>query len=297
MYIFAELHLEKIDDKKGGKNKVGGFYKDTKTGKEYFIKQPEDKKELFTELLAGLILKEMLKRSLIDSQYTDSLICADVIQMSDGSYALIQPKIDFELLFKIINTGFRDGSDRNPRLEAADGPAYYMSLLDVKNSFGLSTSLMLSMLLGDYSVHSANMVRLTRNHAGRTIYQYGKIDWGAAFRNYARDENTNNIIYGYESLGSINHKRVTKAYFLNYKYIPGIYEAMKQKAIQLDTRLESESFAEIVYSALKQIPPDLFKQKSRDGKPPLIPQKHSEAVTSSNWKCSINWMRLILRNK
>ncbi|MCE3045293.1 LepB GTPase-activating domain-containing protein [Legionella sp. 16cNR16C] len=266
MLHFNQLNLEKTGDKTGGKNKVGGFYRNTETGEEYFIKQPDDKAELLTELLAGLILQEFVKRGLVDKLHASSLICADVVQMPDGSYALIQPKVDFELLYKIINTGYRDGSDRDPRIEATNGPAYYMSLLNTSNTFGLSTTLMLSMLLGDYSVHSGNMVRMTKNIDGQVCYQYGKIDWGAAFRNYGKKENTDFIIYGYESIGAFNLKGITKAYFLNYRYIPGLFETMAERARQLNARLPQELLIDIIHTALNEIPADLLKTK-KPGQP------------------------------
>ncbi|KTD52344.1 effector protein B, substrate of the Dot/Icm secretion system [Legionella quinlivanii] len=266
MLDFNQLNLEKIGEKTGGKNKVGGFYRNTETGEEYFIKQPDDKAELLTELLAGLILQEFIKRGLVDKLHASSLICADVVQMPDGSYALIQPKVDFELLYKIINTGYRDGSDRDPKIEATDGPAYYMSLLNTSNSFGLSTTLMLSMLLGDYSVHSGNMVRMTKNIDGQVCYQYGKIDWGAAFRNYGKKENTDFIIYGYESIGAFNLKGITKAYFLNYRYNPGLFETMAERARQLNARLPPELLIDIIHTALNEMPADLLKTK-KPGQP------------------------------
>ncbi len=181
---YKDKLLTKFKDKKGGKThgEVDGFYRDP-DGNEFFIKKPQDLKELFTELFAGLLLKEFITRELIDEIYHDSFICADLIQFDDKSYGLIQPKIVFKELFKIIGTGYRDGSDRDPLWEMFCGPQYYLLLTQLRQYFGLAIILMFSLLLGDNSVHSGNVVCLEVIAAlAIDFIQFARIDWGAAFR-------------------------------------------------------------------------------------------------------------------
>ena len=184
MLIYKGKVLTKFKDKKGGKNqsKMDGFYRDTE-GQEFFIKKPKDPKELFTELLAGLLLQEFMRRGLIDPIYQSSLICAELILFEDGSYGLIQPKVSFKELYKIIGTGYRDGSDRDPLVEMFCGPEFYLLLTQLKQYYGLAIALMFSLLLGDNSVHSGNVVCLdVVSTIEMTFIQLARLDWGAAVR-------------------------------------------------------------------------------------------------------------------
>ncbi|MBA3535266.1 MAG: LepB GTPase-activating domain-containing protein [Tatlockia sp.] len=260
MVFFKEL--TKIAGKSGGKNQseVDGFYK-SENGEEFFIKKPEDKKELFTELFAGLLLKEFMARDLIKKDYFSSLICADIIQFDDNSYGLIQPKVAFTELYKIIGTGFRDGSDRDPFTEMLAGPSYYPALTQQGNYFGLSISLMFSLLLGDYSVHSGNVVVLKAD--SNEPKQFARIDWGAAFRYFGHDENNNDILVPYEYKGLLNLKWFTKGYIDNYKHVAGLFSAIAEKASGLNFDLTDYVLNDIVSSALAKIPADMLDQSTK----------------------------------
>ena len=72
--------LTKLNSTLGGKNQIKGFYKNS-DGQLYFIKKPSDPKELFAELLAGLLLKQFKKRELIAPHYMNSLIEADWVSV------------------------------------------------------------------------------------------------------------------------------------------------------------------------------------------------------------------------
>ena len=261
MPVYKSKTLILTAPKTGGKNKspVDGFYTDS-DGAEYFIKKPADQKELFTELFAGLLLQEFMSRNLINKHYHPSLICADVIQFEDGSYGLIQPKVAFTELYKKIDTAFRDGSDRAPWWEMIAGPNYYPTLTKQGNYFGLSTAIMFSLLLGDYSVHSGNVVCLAIVDSAT---QFARIDWGAAFRYYAHKENNTDILKPHEYDGRFNLKAYTKGYVKNYKNIPGLFPSVAKKANELLETIEDNTIFEIVSSALKKIPHDMLNQGIR----------------------------------
>lgn len=264
MITYHNKALTRFKNKVGGKNssEVDGFYKDDQ-GNQFFIKKPSDKSELFAELFAGLLLKEFMKRQLIDAVYHPSLICADVVHFEDGSYGLIQPLIHFEELHKIIGTSNNNGNDRSAGIEAIFGPSYYATITQQGQYFGLSTALMFSLLLGAHSVHSGNIVVLKENEQTLSK-QFGRIDWGDAFRYFAHQDNNDNLLYAYENQGIFNIKRLTKDYFLNYKKIQGLFPAMAKKAEELKKSADSKILNEIVCSALKQIPEDLISQSDKN---------------------------------
>ncbi|MFW2570235.1 LepB GTPase-activating domain-containing protein [Legionella sp. 29fVS95] len=257
--------LTKFKNKKGGKNhvEVDGFYRDP-DGNEFFIKKPKDRKELFTELFAGLLLKEFIRRELIDEIYHDSFICADFIKLDDGSYGLIQPKIVFKELFKIIGTGYRDGSDRDPLWEMFCGPQYYLLLTQLRQHFGLAVILMFSLLLGDNSVHSGNVVCLEVIAAlAIDFIQFARIDWGAAFRYFGHKKNNEDLLNPFEYQGWFNPKGYTKGYFLNYKKIKGLFPAIAEQAKSFLARVDEAIFADMVGCALQQMPVDLVDHETK----------------------------------
>ena len=256
--VYQGKELTLFKPKTGGKNQspVDGFYENS-NGERYFIKKPDNKVELFAELFAGLILKEFMKRKLIDTVYFPSLIVADdVVRFEDGTYGLIQPMVSFTQLHELIGTSFSDGKDRNSIKEALYGPQYYSALIQQQKYFGLSTALMFSLLLGAHSVHSGNVIAL---HNDKLLSrQYGRLDWGDAFRYFAHPENNNNLLFAYENRGWFNYKKLTKDYFLNYKLIPGLFPVMAEKGTSLVQQLQTNTLQDIVISALRNVPSDLI---------------------------------------
>ncbi|CAM2903529.1 substrate of the Dot/Icm secretion system, LepB-like [Legionella steigerwaltii] len=265
MIIYNGKLLIKFKNKNGGKNQseVDGFYRDP-DGVEYFIKKPKDPKELFTELFAGLLLQEFIRRQLIDKIYHASFICAQLIQFEDGSYGLIQPMTLFTELYKIIGTGYSDGSDRDPLTEIIHGPESYVVLTQLKHYFGLAIVLMYSLLFGDHSVHSGNVVCLDVATAlGMLFIQFARIDWGAAFRYFGYKKNNENLLHPLEYQGLFNPKGYTKGYFLNYKKIKGLFPAIAEQACLLQKRVDESLFVDMVNSVLRQLPVDLLDTKTK----------------------------------
>lgn len=207
-----------------------------------------------------------MKRGLIDESYFPSLICADVIQFEDKSYGLIQPLVSFDELHKVIGTSSGDGKDRNTIKETFFGPGYYAGITKQNKYFGLSMALMFSLLFGAHSVHSGNIVVLNGEEKEK-CKQFGRIDWGDAFRYFAHPNNNDNLLYAYENRGWFNYKSLTKDYFLNYKKINGLFPAMAEKARQLQSKLNPKLLVEIITSALKNIPADLIEEKPKSNLP------------------------------
>lgn len=262
MLTYKGKILTKFKNKKGGKNQgeVDGFYRDT-DGLEFFVKKPKDPKELFTELFAGLLLQEFMRRGLIDPIYHASLICAELIQFEDGSYGLIQPKVSFKELYKIIGTGYRDGSDRDPLWEMFCGPQFYLLLTQLRQYYGLAIALMFSLLLGDNSVHSGNVVCLDVVSAVEMIFiQFARIDWGAAFRYFGHKKNNEELLYPFEYQG---YKWYTKGYFLNYKKIKGLFPAIAEQASIFQQKVNEQLLIDMIATVLRKLPVDLVDSKTK----------------------------------
>ncbi|KTD33707.1 hypothetical protein Lnau_2184 [Legionella nautarum] len=267
MPTYEGKELRKTKDKEAGKNHdaMDGFYRN-ESGEEFFIKKPNDIKELFTELLAGRLIEEFKTRGLIDKIYHDSLICADLIQFEDKTYGLIQPKVSFTELHKIIRTSYWSGSDRDPLFEMFFGPSRYYLLMTQTGGqyFGLATALMISFFLGDNSVHSGNMVCLDLASIEEIIFtQFARIDWGAAFRYFGHKNNLTDLLHPVEYQGWFNPKGYTKGYFLNYKLIPGLFSAIAEQAKLFDSRLNKALLSDIVTAVFEKIPADLIDDKIR----------------------------------
>ncbi|KTD16801.1 hypothetical protein [Legionella jordanis] len=258
MPSYKGKELTKYKEKTGGKNRnaVDGFY-NTSDGEEFFIKKPDDLRELFAELFAGQLLEEFKSRGLIPQIYQQSFICTDFIQFEDGSYGLIQPKVLFTELHKIIGTSRYDASDRSPLWEMILGPNYYLLLTNLEHYFGLSMVLMFSLLIADYSVHSGNVICLElKNH----LIQFGRIDFGAAFRNFGYQKNNENVLYPLEYQGLFNFTAYTKGYLGNYKKITGLFSAIAGKAQMLAAEIDEPLLCEMVTAVLSRMPGDLIDE-------------------------------------
>lgn len=239
---------------------VEGLYQNEK-GEQFVVKKPEDKCELFAELFASLLIKEFIARKLIDEDYAASLLVADVLPFGDGSYGLIQPMINYTELHKLIGTTNPQRNDRDPAIELFFGSSYYKTLIEQQQHFGLSMALMVSLLLGAYSVHSANIVAM--ENANNEGIQFGRTNWRDAFRYYGHPDNTNDILYAYANRGLGNLNKYYKDYILYYAAIPGIYPAIASKALALNSSLKPEMLEDIVLSALQGVPENLLDVQAK----------------------------------
>jgi len=271
--------------KLGGKNQSGfdGFYVCEETGEEFFIKVPGDKKELFTELLAGKIITAMIENGLIDPKYRDLLICADAIQLPDGRYGLIQPAKKFTeiwkyfktrtdeksgsvltSLWKLFTTAISGTGDRDVLDEMLYGQTHYYPLLeDLKATDSLAACLLYSLIVGDYSVHSANVVCFGLENGNNGAKSFGRIDWGAAFRNFGRPNNQDVM----NPLEYHSYKGWTKGYHLFYLLVKGLFKEMSAQADSLKLKLKEKEkhspdfLKKVVGEAFNALPPGLLAQE------------------------------------
>lgn len=283
-FVYNGQTLIKFKDKTAGKNKspVDGFYEtEDEPKKKYFIKKPADQRELFIEGLIGRLFTKLKERGLIEKEYHRSFICADFIQCEDGQYALIQPCENFDELFKLIGTGYKDGSDRDPIYEMFYGTGLYPGLTKLGAYFGLSSVLMLAILVGNYSVHSGNIVVLKDDYETEKgkVKQFAGIDNGAANRDFAHpDNNGDDILIPREYIGTINTAWFTKGYIANYQYIKNLRPSMQKHAEKLREKLEkqfgSTLFADLMTEIFQELPADLLKPEDKETRQSLAKYMH-----------------------
>ncbi len=255
--------LKQTEKKEAGKNRgtFDGFYRNLHSGQEYFVKKPEDSRELFTELFAGLLLQKFKAQGLIEPAYHDSLICADFTMLPDGFYALVQPKINFKELHILLGTSNKSGKDRSSPWEFLF-PNKYKNLAQI-SAYGLSTALMYSLFLGDNSVHSGNVVVINHGSASAPVHQFARIDWGAAFRNFGHPDNNEDILKTQE-LKKSRIAGVYKDYFARYRDIPNLFPAIADKAQILWDKLTTSDLIEMISSVLDSMPADLINNEGKE---------------------------------
>jgi len=269
--IYQGQQLTHYRPKEGGKNnsKFDGFYKDA-NGVSYFVKKPSDIGEFFSELFAGKIIEKLKQRKLIPEVYHRSLIIADCVKLPNGEYALIQPAVKLKELFKIIGTGNLGSKDRSVPYELIKGvDLYRLPFVSGNRYFGLSWTVMIALLVGDYSLHSANIVSLLADdqqlESSTDSQQYGKIDWGAAFRYFVNPKNHEDILLPEEyRRGTFNFKSFTKGYVGYYSKIPDFFDTVQQRANQFSLYINEEDtqkiFKEIIQQCLTEIPDWIVQQ-------------------------------------
>ncbi|MCD6040100.1 MAG: putative substrate of the Dot/Icm secretion system, LepB-like [Gammaproteobacteria bacterium] len=264
--------------KEAGKNvsSFNGFYKDH-TGKEYFIKVPSDPVELFTELFAGKLLTGLKNQGLVEKKYHGSLICADFIELPDGSYGLIQPKAEITEVWKYFEEKAKQGKqgyieyawqafskmmagskDRNVLYEMFYGQTqYYPQLAQLGSLDSLAACLFYSLLIGDNSVHSGNMAYFGEEG----VAEFKRLDFGAALRYIGNENDSVERAAEYQGVGS--YKAYTKGFFAFYKHVPGLFPLISQLASGLEESYTEDALFKIVLQAIKDIPLELLLEQSQ----------------------------------
>ena len=289
-----------------------------KSRKRWVIKVPKDKTELFIELFTGRLVQQ-LKQYLPEDARND-ILCADIVKLHDGegawTYGLKQPLASFKELYYLtgsgtsyqsvlsslagvfsgisdaargllgysVDSGPKMSIDRSAVLETLNGRAYYKAINDFESKAGLATCLLISLIVGDYSVHSGNLgVTNTRedeeNGDLKTTQdsRIVRIDLGAAFRDYAKNSTTDIRKageYGGDNgvrLDAQTVKRATKNYIANYDVVKHLFEELRQAASSLEDNLISESKQQnpesllegCIFEALRGIPADLLAGEIR----------------------------------
>jgi hypothetical protein len=276
--VYNEKKLTRYKEKQAGKNNgvLDGFYKDEE-GNEYFIKVPSDQTELFTELFTGKILDQFKK--FLPAQYRESLICADQVELPDGTYGLIQPRKNIKEVWKYfveqaanqpksyvqfalkgISDFISNPYDRNIPYEIMYGQTQqYPLLAELGDINSLAICLLYSLMMGDYSVHSANIVYSAEE---KKEVLFSKIDFGAALR-YIGDRRNIDIMNPVEYHGLFWFKYYTKGFHLLYKNVPGLYKAVSVYAKELFEKCSEEELYNIVLAATKAIPTNLLEQSEQ----------------------------------
>jgi len=249
---YKEEPLTFVKAKSAGKNPGYGFYQSEVSQTKYFIKSPKKIHELFTELFAGRFLERLKREHIIPAEFHASFVCADAIDLSaNGKCGLIQPTIEFVELHRMIGTTNSKGNDRNVFFEMLFGRNKYPTLVRNGLYTGLAIALLYSMILGDYSFHSGNVIYTEKDG----VKKFGRIDWGAALRFYG-DKNNTDLMIPRECVGSF--KSFTKNYISFYN-IPGLFEAVSYYAKELRNKLAKDQLKCILYQVVKGMPHHVFE--------------------------------------
>ncbi len=276
--LLAMDELNKNDKVKveGGKNNASqsgqnfnGVYtyrnKENKIEEKY-VKKPSGKKkdqELFFEFFAGCLIRQFIEKGLIDKKYERCFITADLVrnvpsETGQGEFALVQPFQEFTELHKIAGTSNSKETDRSAVFEGVKGlfsssSPYSNVNQELNGPVGLSSVLMVSLLIADYSTHSANLaygeLKLANQEITNIMYRF---DYGAAFRGIGHQKASANP-KGDILLSDECSKSLVKYYFNSYIHyfsdIPGLFYNMGQKA-ELFSKAGDERLHQAVRDAL-----------------------------------------------
>lgn len=246
--------LTKTKDVSAGKNSRGagsqtcsGFYVDSEN-RGYFIKQPLDLVEAFTEGLAGEILNCLKDILEVPSIYRNCLTTAEITTVKiqeERVPILIQPKMSFaELHTKLHTSKSSEEKERSnwKEMTSRKKTPYGYYFLDGKPKYGTTHALLFSLLVGDYSVHSSNVAVIK---FGGDMDLITKIDFGAAFRKYTDNNNQTPLIpYEYRSRKKRDYissrlKGVYKDYISYYTSLPGFTDALSKTATSYLSRFST----------------------------------------------------------
>lgn len=233
---------KKTDEKQdiGGKNMRGntnilpGLYTDL-NGKKYYIKVPNDPKEMFCEMFHGALVHELRMNNYLD--FEDPYISGAegiVIEVGGRKTLALSVSIlpDFKELFEYLGTAKANGKERDNLKEITNRNIYSKFVegqLPQKpnNTNAMKRSFARCILqsvafFGDFSFHSSN-VALYDN------MKVAKIDGGAAFRSFAKNSPVN-ILFPHEYRGTGFHKPIHKGYIDYYTRMPDLKEYLKATA-------------------------------------------------------------------
>jgi len=241
--IFNGQALKREESKQGGKNTdpVNGFYRHP-DGRLFFVKRPSDPVELVTEYLAGQLLQAFIQAGIISPDEAPSFVCADIFSTAQGP-VLIQPCITFTPLCMVIGSHVTAQRYRSVWSETCYGPYYYEKTPESMVP-SLAITLFFSLLIGDKSVHSDNVVCLKDGRAAR-------LDFGAAFRDIGQNEDS--VLSPYEYQGLAGYKLWTKNYFAKYSQVKGLHSAISTRARDFLNSVNQARLTEIIHTVLDKV--------------------------------------------
>jgi hypothetical protein len=232
----------------------------------FFLKEFPQKEadfvEGFCEMFMGKIVQKLMKAQFIPEGYHNCFSPADTVKINDSQIALKQPyKRGTIPLFRTTNPNQKR---KNVLAELARKKIFnenynpYLKIDEGVEQLGLSMIIMIMILLGNYSLHSGNiLVKETRDTSGKvTKHEYISIDYGAALRGIFTtiervNESTNK--WGiFNSIQDLFHKK----YPHYYKNIPNLFDSVREHAKILFQSLQDEqkmsSFSNIIEATVNE---------------------------------------------
>lgn len=242
-YVLREIYDAQEEE---NKNKLNAYQKE----QVFFLKMfPSGKKvvEGFAEAFVGSLIQKLFEGGFIELSYRDCFAPARIVDLPDNAGpALMQPFVlGSQLLYQCGNADLEAKPFLSELGGMLSGSGYerYLESLSHQKHAGLSFILMLMILVGNYSVHSGNILVTP----GAQVNQYTAIDYGAALRNFMGTEEQQDIWKPLEvQLGLLDGSgngalRVDKKYVEHYKTIPGLLESTVEHAKKLQEKLKDRA--------------------------------------------------------
>jgi|GEM_PF-3789315 len=254
--------LERISSISSGQNRdSNGIYRESisnasNTSNQFFIKFPANRHEVITEFYTGKIIDSLIELNVIPAEDKHLFVTATLLMGQNENIGLKQPFLQSAVPYHTITntTSFIfDKGDRSVSEEAMRG-SFRLSKTPEQYWEQLGKIIAVSILLSDYSFHSANiMIDTIRETAHR-------IDFGGGLRNIFNEENKEVTIpaeYKYKPW-----KFFTKNYLQSFKRIPGVFTHLYGYAQQMQTNMTRNniSWESVIARTNGKVPTDIKEQ-------------------------------------
>lgn len=231
----------------------------------FFLKMfPSENKmvEGFSEAFVGRLIEAMIQNNFIQPEYQACFAPAKIIDLPDAAGpALWQPfALGAKLLYQCADEKLEAKpfwTELSGILLRTGGYERYLEKLSSQNHRGLSLIVMIMIWVGNYSVHSGNIL-VTSNEE---MNIFTAIDYGAALRNFMGTRNQGDIWTPLETqLALLNSSgngafRRDKYYMEHYKTIPGFLENVVRHAQTLSENVLRQNllFLEMIKGVTHEI--------------------------------------------
>ncbi len=265
-------------------------------GEIFFIKQfPTDETnrvEAFCGMLMGLVINQFIDQEFIPPEYAASFCPVEPIKIQvlggEHVYALKQPYQQGAIpLFQVTNPNQKQ---KDVVVELANKIVFRKDYgvhlqREQAEQRGLSYIIFLMVMLGNYSLHSGNVLVKITDNEGRREHQYISIDNDAGLRGIFKSAE---VIQGSPKWGVFKAigDRVHKKYLSFYKNIPNLFESSVAHALNFATDNDKkQQLKGIIQSSVTEslrIYTDAFGDESKTGILKYLKSEKCEDLTEDN---------------
>jgi hypothetical protein len=255
-------NLKRISSIASGQNRdSNGIYRESipsanNTNNQFFIKFPASIHEVINEFYTGKIIDSLIELNVIPAEDKHLFVTATLLMGQNEDIGLKQPFLQGAVPYHTITNTTSlifDKGDRSVAEETMRG-SFRLAKTPEQYWEQLGKIIAVSILLSDYSFHSANiMIDTIRETAHR-------IDFGGGLRNIFNEENKEVTIpaeYQYKPW-----KFFTKNYLQSFKRIPGVFTHLYDYAQQMQTNMTRNniSWESVIARTNSKVPTDIKEQ-------------------------------------